>query len=179
MSHVTKILSDEHKLILEAIDILTIKTNLLTDVQELDRQFYDDAISFIRDFADRFHHAKEEDILFVELNSDEVSMHCNPTGQMLYEHELGRSFVRAIEQGLRDGDIKMIKSNVSQYAELLTDHIFKEDMILYPMADQALGMAVQEAMIIKFKKVSDGHQYIIDKSMTFLEKYRQGGAIKS
>ena len=35
----------------------------------------------------------------------------------------------------------------------LTDHIYKEDNILYPMADEALNEKTQKSMLEKFKKL--------------------------
>lgn len=40
-------------------------------------------INFIHEFADRFHHAKEENILFRYLGMPGVLTHCNPVPQML------------------------------------------------------------------------------------------------
>jgi len=40
-------------------------------------------INFIHEFADRFHHAKEEHILFRYLGTPSVLRHCNPVPQMM------------------------------------------------------------------------------------------------
>ena len=90
------ILSDEHQNILTVIDALFEECHRIDDGNPINEIFFMGAIGFIRNYADRFHHAKEEDILFVELNKDEVQMHCNPVQQMLYEHEIGRDFVTAL-----------------------------------------------------------------------------------
>ena len=100
----TKILSDEHQNILKVIDALTKECNVLESGKELDKDFFEKAIGFIRNYADKFHHAKEEDILFVELCKDTVKMQCNPVQQMLYEHDLGRNFVKGMEQGVKENN---------------------------------------------------------------------------
>lgn len=152
MENPTKILSDEHKHILKVINALIKECDALESGKELDKDFFKKAIDFIRNYADKFHHAKEEDILFVELNKDEVGMHCNPTQQMLYEHKLGRDFVNGIVEGIEKNDKNKVIKNSRDYSQLLQDHIYKEDNILYPMADEALNQEVQKSILDKFKK---------------------------
>jgi hemerythrin-like domain-containing protein len=80
-------------------------------------------------------------------------MHCNPTQQMLYEHDQGRDFVKGLIEGLSEENIKKILENARGYAALLRDHIYKEDNILFPMADEALPPQIQESILERFKKV--------------------------
>ena len=78
---------------------------------ELDEKFFIKVIDFIRNYADNFHHAKEEDILFVELNKEGVLEHCNPIGQMLHEHDLGRGFVKGLSEAVEKGNkIEAVKN---------------------------------------------------------------------
>src|SRR3989344_3946872 len=148
----TQILSEEHKYILEVIAALNRECQSLESGKGLDKNFFEEAIDFIRNYADKFHHAKEEDILFKELCKPSVEMHCNPVEQMLYEHDLGRGFVKSMEEGLNKDDKARVIENARGYAALLQDHIFKEDNILYPMADRALSEKVQKSIIDKFKE---------------------------
>jgi len=62
----TQILSEEHKYILEVIAALNRECQSLESGKNLDKNFFEEAIDFIRNYADKFHHAKEEDILFKE-----------------------------------------------------------------------------------------------------------------
>jgi len=141
----TEILSDEHKNILKIIDSLE---NL--EEKNIDRDFLIKIIDFIKNYADKFHHAKEEDILFKEMHNTEL--HCDPTQQMLFEHEQGRKFVREMERGLKENDKSLIIENARNYCYLLRDHIYKEDNILYPMANEAFNSKMQDLILIKFKE---------------------------
>ena len=87
----TKILSEEHKNIIKIIEALNKECDSLESGKPLDKEFFIKAVDFIKNYADKFHHAKEEDILFKEFNKSQS--HCNPTEQMLYEHDLGRNFI--------------------------------------------------------------------------------------
>ncbi|NUQ56949.1 MAG: hemerythrin domain-containing protein [Candidatus Paceibacter sp.] len=154
MKKPTQILSDEHKNILTVIDSLLRKCDGLEGGEEINDDFFRRAIEFIRKYADKFHHAKEEDVLFVKI-SGHSRMHCDPTKQMLHEHEIGRGFVKGMEEALGKNDKKSLCENARGYGELLREHIFKEDNILYPMADEALSESEQKEMAEKFAQVPD------------------------
>ncbi len=161
MGQPTKNLSKEHEYILKAIKLLVKKCGNL-EGEDIDNDFFNGICDFIKNYADGFHHAKEEDILFPELRKDDVKMHCDPTEQMLYEHDLGRKFVKGILDGVKEGDKGKIIENSRNYAELLEEHIYKEDNILYPMADEALSAAKQKKLLDKFmeaeKKFGEGFE---------------------
>ena len=147
------ILSDEHQNILKVINALLKECDSLKSGGEIDKSFFKTVVEFIRGYADKFHHAKEEDILFMELCKDEVQMHCNPTQQMLHEHDLGRNFVKELENGIKEENKDKIIKNARGYAKLLQEHIFKEDNILYPMADEFLSKEVKKTMLNRFEKI--------------------------
>ena len=146
MSNVTKKLSDEHQLILKVSEVLGRECTALDKGGVVDKGFFTQVVDFIRHYADKYHHAKEEDILFTGLGRPEVQMHCDPRQQMLFEHDQGREFVRGMEAAVQAGDKAKVIENALGYAGLLREHIFKEDNILYPMAEQALGKAKSAAM---------------------------------
>jgi len=93
-----------------------------------------ECIDFIRDYADAFHHAKEEKILFsyFDANSDIIA-------SFVKEHETGRSHVRAAREGLAANDAAAMGQHLTAYAELLAEHIKKEDEILYPWMNRSLS----------------------------------------
>ncbi|MEM4675162.1 MAG: hemerythrin domain-containing protein, partial [Nitrososphaerota archaeon] len=68
-----------------------------------------------------------------------------PIGVMLYEHELGRSYRKAIVEALpsyKEGSLeaaKVIAENVQAYATMLSQHIMKEDNILFKIADELIA----------------------------------------
>ena len=147
----TKILSEEHKNIIKIIGALNKECDSLESGKPLDKEFFIKAVDFIKNYADKFHHAKEEDILFKEFNKSRS--HCNPTEQMLYEHDLGRNFVKGMEQASKENNKEKLMENARGYSQLLQEHIYKEDNILYPMADEALNEKTQKSMLEKFKKL--------------------------
>lgn len=153
MNDLTRVLSDEHKNILRVIKTLKRECGEIENGKAIDKDYFLAAIDFIRNYADKFHHAKEEDILFKALCGDSVEMHCNPTEQMLYEHNLGRDLVKNLETGVNEGDKQKVLDNARGYAYLLEDHISKEDNILYPMACEALPAETQNSIRQEFLSV--------------------------
>ena len=139
MKNVTKILSEEHQNILKVIDVVLEECEQMENGKEINISFFKDLIYFIKNYADGFHHAKEENILFKTMLDDPENMHCNPIPVMLHEHDEGRNYVKGMEEALLNNDVKKLIENASGYSYLLQEHIFKEDNILYPMAEEGLN----------------------------------------
>lgn len=150
---VTKVMVDEHKLILRMITLVEKNTELLEQGKFRNWQFYLDAVDFIRNYADRFHHAKEEDVLFVELIKNGMPEKNSPIEAMHMEHDQGRAHVRAMEEAAQraldgeSGQASIIAEHAKGYAELLRGHIQKEDDILYPLAERTLPEEVRDGML--------------------------------
>jgi hemerythrin-like domain-containing protein len=87
------------------------------------------------------------------------SMHSGPVAVMLNDHEAGRSYVRGIAGGItayESGNLaekKVIYANMLGYAELLKNHIAKENNILFRMTDNCLSDEEQKSFLIKTKNL--------------------------
>lgn len=143
MRDITQALVHEHRLILRMLDLLEKRAQLTASGRYDNWAFYLDGVGFIRNYADRFHHAKEEDVLFKALVENGMPKQNSPVGAMLLEHDHGRQFVRGMEQAAREAVAgiernKEIAFNALGYVELLREHIAKEDGILYPLAERVL-----------------------------------------
>lgn len=153
---VTKVLVDEHQLILHMIALVESKTALLEQGKFRNWQFYLDAVDFIRNYADRFHHTKEEDVLFLELIKNGMPEKSSPIEAMHIEHDQGRVHVRALEAAAQKaragepGQVAIIAAHANGYAALLRGHIDKEDNILYPLAERILPQEVRERMLAAY-----------------------------
>lgn len=142
-------------------------------------QFYIDAVDFIRNYADRFHHAKEEDVLFVELIKNGMPEKQSPVEAMHIEHDQGRAHVRAIEEAAQkalDGEIgqaTVIIENAKGYAALLRGHIEKEDDILYPLAERVLPEEVRARMLDAYARAEQKTPELEKKYVRLVESYEQ------
>lgn len=148
---VTEQLKNEHQLILKYISLMEQYANHTDSSLLLDnaKRF----IAFIHDFADNFHHAKEEDVLFRYLALPNVLSHCNPIPQMLFEHNKARELVNVMENALAANNPNDLIIAMRQYASLLKEHIFKEDNILYPMAERGLPDSVKTTLLSEYAEI--------------------------
>ena len=174
---VTRVMMDEHQLILRMIALVERNTALLEQGAFRDWQFFLDAVDFIRNYADRFHHAKEEDVLFVALVDNGMPAKQSPIEAMQIEHEQGRAHVRALELAARqalagdDGKAGAIIAHARGYARLLRGHIDKEDHILYPLAERVLPEAVRPAMLRGYAAADARAAGLEDRCRQLVEHY--------
>ncbi len=141
--HPTQTLMDEHQTILR---VLRCVEELLTNDTHADepRETFVSVVDFIRTYADRLHHAKEEDLLFPAMEARGIPAQQGPTAVMRHEHEIGRNFVARMATLTEDEDNfdrAALREPALGYVELLRSHIAKEDHILYPMADRLFDEA--------------------------------------
>ncbi len=141
----TRMLRDEHKLILKVAHALDARLEAERNGIALDYDVAASCVSFFRLFADACHHGKEEDLLFPELEQQGLPHDSGPIAVMLDEHERGRAFVRTMAASLeaaRGGDAEAVvrlRGAAEGYIALIVAHIDKEDSALFTMAD---GMIV-------------------------------------
>jgi hemerythrin-like domain-containing protein len=149
---VTENLMREHQLILKYVDLMEryVEFSLKHPDTSVLLEKAPGFIEFIHEFADHFHHAKEEDILFRYLEVPGVLTHCNPVPQMLMEHDKGREYVRNMELAVQAKALNMLASNAVQYAQLLKEHIYKEDNILYPMGENGLSDEAKTVLLKEY-----------------------------
>ena len=109
------------------------------------------AVDFIRNYADKFHHAKEEDILFkyFDETQDIIQVMCE-------DHTAARAHVKAVEQGVHERDYAAVAQRLEAYRELLSGHIAKEDDVLYPWMDRQLGDRRIGELHSRFQRVDAG-----------------------
>ena len=178
-ANVTQVMINEHKLILRMITLVEQNTALLEEGKFRNWQFYLDAVDFIRNYADRFHHAKEEDVLFVELIKNGMPEKQSPIEAMHMEHDEGRAHVRAMEEAAQKaisgeaGQAKSVAEHAKGYAKLLRGHIEKEDDILYPLAERILPEEVRKRMLSAYTTAEQQTPGLEEKYQQLVEGYEQ------
>ena len=137
-------LSNEHGLMRQFLDNLALAAERIEAEQYPPREFFDKGVEFARMFADKFHHFKEEHVMFVRLAQKHKGEIDGRIETLRYQHERSRDLVKAIA-GALDGyaagnemKIAELLENLSAYVSLLRRHIHIEDHIFYPMARNEL-----------------------------------------
>jgi hemerythrin-like domain-containing protein len=158
MNTATQNLENDHVFILRLIDIMEamIQQNCInTEHLEL-------VVKLIRKFADGFHHAKEEELLFSMMITKGFSDQQGPVAAMLSEHELGRMYTGEIAKNIEllkqenHAVIQKIYTEMKSYINLLRNHIAKENNVLFRMADQVLSADEQQNLLVAFAKAENG-----------------------
>ncbi len=131
-------LMTEHRTIERVLGVLGAASRNLRDATNVPGADIDAMIEFLRGYADRLHHGKEEDILFRWMADRGFPEHGGPVYVMRAEHEEGRAFIHDMlttaRSGITGGSVERFCRTADGYIQLLAQHIRKEDNILYPMA---------------------------------------------
>jgi hemerythrin-like domain-containing protein len=151
------ILMIEHRLIERMLEVARKETLKAEEQKSIKPAFIDTTVDFLRFYADRTHHAKEEDILFRSVAGKAMSPeHRAMLQDLLDEHNFARKNVRemlaAKERYQRnDGDaLTAILDKLKLLADFYQEHINKEDKIFFPACMEYLSEEEQEAMLQEF-----------------------------
>jgi len=155
----TDTLMEEHRVIERMLETLRVGADKLESGEAIQPEFFLDAANFIKGFADGCHHRKEEGVLFPKMVQQGVPSKGGPIGVMLSEHQMGREYTKSMREGaerLLAGDSSaqdQVIQSARNYVELLQQHIFKEDNILFPLADRVIPQSDQEQVWEDFEHV--------------------------
>ncbi|MEM2964829.1 MAG: hemerythrin domain-containing protein [Candidatus Bathyarchaeia archaeon] len=149
----TEQLKEEHKAIKLMLKILESICKRLENNQEIPKEHFEETLEFIKVFADKCHHGKEEDLLFPAMEKAGVPREGGPISVMLMEHNMGRDYVKGMSESVISRDFNKFMENARGYIKLLNQHIDKEDNILYVMADMHIQESEQEELLRRFEKL--------------------------
>lgn len=159
----------EHRLIERVIGLLPGQIALIGEKNSVDTAFIDATVDFIRVYADRTHHGKEEDILFRKLEEKALPPHlAKLMEELINDHVHARGLVKGlVEARDRYAGGEDALSDIAAKLEALADfypaHIVKEDRdFFFPCMDLMID-AEQQEMIKEFES--------FDRKMIH-EKYR-------
>ena len=163
-----KKLVDEHGWIKRWVALIPDIIKNLDVESETGRRAILESMDFIRSYADKFHHAKEEEVLFkyFDENLDILKV-------MHEDHTQARGHVRAILEAVEQKDRKAVAEHLSAYRELLTEHIKKEDEILYPWMDKHLSVSQVGELFSKFNQVEKEMGFAPPKYEDFIARLEE------
>ena len=162
MSKPIETLMNEHRLIEDVLDALLVFSGQSDLSPENNRPTAGQFVEFFRQFADRRHHGKEEDLLFKEMQRHGMPADSGPIGVMLTEHDIGRRCIGAIATVAEgSGELSAeeqasLRGAAQEFVPMLRQHIQKEDQILFPMADNLLADDEITALDARFDEFDTG-----------------------
>lgn len=156
--YATQQLRDEHEGIKVVLSVLEQLAGDLERGKPVETDDLASILDFLRTFADKCHHGKEEDLLFPALEAIGLPSQGGPVGVMLFEHTQGRACIRGMAEaldGLQAGrdTASAFAANAIGYVNLLRGHINKENMILFAIAEDRLPAEEHQRLAAAFERV--------------------------
>jgi hemerythrin-like domain-containing protein len=151
-------LMKEHGLIERMFLLMEHEVEKMKNHNEANILFVKTAVDFIKMYADRTHHGKEEKILFRDLEKKPLSPnHINVMKELLEDHVWARTTVgqlaNAMNQYLK-GDIKILEQVInflSEFVEFYPKHIKKEEQYFFLQVINHFTNEEQEKMFQEFE----------------------------
>lgn len=145
------IMVNEHENIKRMLKVIRAMCIKVLNNEDINYEDFYKVVDFVRNYADKHHHGKEEAILFKRMGEElGERVAKGPIAGMLIEHDLGRLYMTNLENAIKrveGGDVDSrvdIIANSIGYADLLNRHIDKENTAIYNFARRALSKEVME-----------------------------------
>lgn len=146
-----ELMIEEHENIRRMLKVVRAYSYKVLNGEKVDYNDFYKIIDFIKNYADKNHHCKEEDVLF-KIIDRQFNMKNGPIMGMLIEHDQGRLFIhnletalKELEEGNEESKLDIIANAVS-YADLLNRHIDKENNTIYMFANKSLSKENKEEL---------------------------------
>jgi len=148
----TIILEAEHRLIETVVKALGAAAAAMEKGQHADVTLLTAAVEFLRVYADKLHHGKEEALFFPMLVERGVPPQGCPIGGLKHEHEKARALVQALVECMsaygqdKARPEEALLQALHDLVDFYQNHIWKEDAMVFPMADKVLTAADQQEL---------------------------------
>jgi hemerythrin-like domain-containing protein/rubredoxin len=147
----------EHRLIERMVELIKSELAGTGRQTELHPAFIDVAVDFFQTYADRCHHGKEEDILFKELATKQLSKDDKKTmEELIEEHKYARKTVVMLRDAktryvLGDENAQNdVEARLKELTEFYPKHIEKEDKHFFYPCMNYFTKPEQDAMLQNF-----------------------------
>jgi hemerythrin-like domain-containing protein len=175
-------LTQEHRVILKVVDGLRRLADRLRAGEAVNVAALRQADAFLGEYADRLHHAKEEDLLFPALIAHGVPQHGCPIDALLHEHQRGRELrgrmaaATELYAGGDAGAAEEIASVVDAVALLYPNHIWKEDEMVFPLVDRLFPDGDRDGLLARFAAADAVMAPEVRRDFeAFADKFSEGG----
>lgn len=179
MKYASEDLMNEHEGILFGLKILEQMVKAAKQTGKADIKDIGDMVDFLRLFADKCHHGKEEGLMFPAMEKAGIPNERGPIGQMLIEHNEGRKYIAEMGTSIGNRILQADRftESATSYINLMRAHIEKENTILFPLGDKRLPMDEQKLLLNQFEGFEEEvmgkgtHEKLHETLHKFEEKY--------
>jgi len=165
----------EHRLIERTVRLMKEDLHRISETSEVDPAFIDVAVDFVKTYADKCHHGKEEDILFRDLANKQLSPeHKKVMSELMEEHIYARKTTRRLagakeryEQGDKDA-VEEVMACLKELTEFYPAHIEKEDRHFFIPCMEYFSKQEQADMLAEFwefdrKLVHERYRLVVEQ----------------
>ncbi|MCB0802522.1 MAG: hemerythrin domain-containing protein [Flavobacteriales bacterium] len=128
-------------------------------------------LTFFREYADGYHHNKEEEVLFPAINDHPDFVLQEMVEEFETHHEDFREYSKVIEDAMAEEEFEESYKELNSYLQDLLDHIAAENEELFVLAESLLDESDLETIYFKFKDID---MELGEERKTELEKLIQG-----
>jgi len=159
MCHPIHTLKHEHRVIEQALRALDGICKRSSAGERIPSEVLSMLLDFIRTFADKYHHVKEEKHFFPALERKGILRQGGPLELMEREHEIERRLVGELSQHIKayqasiPGSWDHFVQTSILFIELLTGHIQREDQVLFRIAEAILDDEDNNSLSSAFRHV--------------------------
>lgn len=156
MTNATKTLEREHRTIEKVLAVMARLQEQLDLNHDLDAEILRDLLQFMRIFCDQYHQAREESYLFPLLEERGIPVTGFPMEVLKNEHGKILHLVNMLSESTAVylSDRCLGKQNLKEAFRNLViffpEHIWREDYLLFPMAEKVLSSSDQEMLLQQF-----------------------------
>ncbi len=169
----TASLRKDHDLIEKVIKSMETTTDLLKSGKQIPESILLPVIDFTKNFTDVCHHSKEENSLFPALEKAGLPKNMGPIAMMLMDHERSRDIGKRMEistkEYLETGNSDKLVSDMSEYVQHITEHLWKENNRLFMMAEARLQY-VSDTVDRELHEIEDNKLQEIGNDREYYEK---------
>jgi hemerythrin-like domain-containing protein len=163
----------EHRLIEKMLNLIGEEIRRIEKGKAIDPLFIDAAVDFIRIYADKTHHGKEEDILFKELATRKLAeKDARQMQELVEEHRQARQKVKELVEakerflaGEKEAS-RGILASMQWLVDFYPVHIAKEDKDFFPrteayFSDKDLAKMLEEFWELDRRMIHEKYAYLV------------------
>jgi len=157
----TENLMHEHRTVIEILNII----NIIAENIKQKKVFYpmdiEKIVDFLTGFWDKCHNEKEEKALYPELISSGVHIEDKSIDGISNEHSMGRIYIKEMSSSIVNCKMgnpfsgEKLADCLINYSNLLSNHIRKEEEVLFPIINQTLTDNKQREILRSFVKIEE------------------------
>ena len=154
---VIEILVEDHRHILELLSLMNKGAERIVSNQPPPAAFFSVGLELAREFADKYHHYKEEYLLFgllAQKHQGELDGHIE---RHRNQHEQCRNLIQSMASALpgyatgTEASVKTLHRDATEYVRILRSHIRSENDVFFPLAQAAVAPDEASGLLDEFR----------------------------